>query len=302
MHPLRRGFTIVEMLIVIAIICILMAILFPALNAVQTAGKETRCRNNLGQLAKVMQAYCVEHNGSFPLSPTVSSSGTLYCGGASDWLYSRKFTDPEGTGTPSPDSQLKWNLSLGILVSQKYVGKSDIFYCPLDVDADLPRAAATAKQVPGPDPLYPSDRSKDILQYPTSYVINASITYGDETPQDYASSNPSTAWTTDPTKPQAVRSRQWADFEPRAFLFIEESTGVAPDPVPSNFDCASMTPDSTKYALTQRHNSYGYVACFDGHVERMTPDDFKATMTEVQNGIVAPYDAWYKVPGTRWNP
>jgi len=83
MAPRRRGFTLVEMLVVIGIIVVLMAILFPVFAAVMRKARETQCHSNLRQLAAALKQYLSDH-GRYPGPP--AWNGTRYVGGLSD-LY-----------------------------------------------------------------------------------------------------------------------------------------------------------------------------------------------------------------------
>ena len=91
-RPGRNGVTLVELLVVVSIITILAALLFPALNAARASSRRTACQNNLRQFFIGMMAHADRH-------------GT-YCSGAFDWNRDGCVTevgwvaDLVNTGTP----------------------------------------------------------------------------------------------------------------------------------------------------------------------------------------------------------
>ena len=62
---LRPGFTLVELVVVIAIVGLLIALLLPAVMASREAARETECKNHLKQLATAMLLHHEAH-GHFP--------------------------------------------------------------------------------------------------------------------------------------------------------------------------------------------------------------------------------------------
>ena len=60
------GFTLVELLIVVAIVAVIAAILFPVFATVRERGRRTVCQSNLKQLALAMQQYVQDNNGAYP--------------------------------------------------------------------------------------------------------------------------------------------------------------------------------------------------------------------------------------------
>ena len=59
-------FTLIELLIVIAIIAILASMLLPALNNAKAAMKKTACMNNMAQINKVAIFYADDYDGFLP--------------------------------------------------------------------------------------------------------------------------------------------------------------------------------------------------------------------------------------------
>ncbi len=84
----KQGFTLIEMLVVIAIIALLASILVPSVNKALQAAKRTSCMSNLRQIGHAVMMYSLEKDGYLP--PVVdggwSSSGTLWMEAISPFL------------------------------------------------------------------------------------------------------------------------------------------------------------------------------------------------------------------------
>ena len=67
---MRRGFTLVEMLVVIMIIGMLMGMLIPGVMSVRESGRRTTCQQKLGQVGQAMLSYETAHEECSPRACT----------------------------------------------------------------------------------------------------------------------------------------------------------------------------------------------------------------------------------------
>jgi prepilin-type processing-associated H-X9-DG protein len=80
-RPSRYGFTMVELLVLIAIIATLMGILLPAVQVARSASRQTQCASNLRQVGLAMGMFCDTHQGRFPYTSHTGGDEKL------SWIY-----------------------------------------------------------------------------------------------------------------------------------------------------------------------------------------------------------------------
>src|SRR5437016_2058632 len=113
----RTAFTLIEFLVVIAIIGILSAILFPVFARVRENARKTACLSNLKQLGLGFQQYTADYDSRLPqawdLAPgAVAGSGT--CNPPSACVATTQTTDP-----------VVWPAKI-----EPYVKTRQVFNCP----------------------------------------------------------------------------------------------------------------------------------------------------------------------------
>jgi prepilin-type N-terminal cleavage/methylation domain-containing protein len=84
----KKGFTLVELLVVIGIIAVLMGILLPALSAVRRTAQRVVCGSNLAGIGKALLLYGNEYGGDFPRAGGTASPTVWWGkdGSITDWI------------------------------------------------------------------------------------------------------------------------------------------------------------------------------------------------------------------------
>src|SRR5262245_25063597 len=73
----QPGFTLVELLVVIAVIAILAALLFPAISKSKAKARRTTCMNNVRQINLALRMYTDDFSDLSPKTPHTNNFPTL---------------------------------------------------------------------------------------------------------------------------------------------------------------------------------------------------------------------------------
>jgi prepilin-type N-terminal cleavage/methylation domain-containing protein len=117
----RRGFTLLELLVVIAIIAILAALLLPALQSAKEKGRQAYCLNNIRQIGAALRMYVDNNNEFYP-------NYGLW-DGTSWYRRLEKFHDDKKI-FECPSAKLQEYTDVGLAYGYNYPGLGDWFAAP----------------------------------------------------------------------------------------------------------------------------------------------------------------------------
>lgn len=121
-----KAFSLLELLVIIAIMVLLMSIVAPTLAKIQQQARQTACGTNLHGLSQAMQLYGQNGQGLFPAICSMSENGSMYL-----FNPANRTAAPSTTGIPSP------TVDLWAIVRRAYTVPKQ-FLCPATKDEGDP--------------------------------------------------------------------------------------------------------------------------------------------------------------------
>lgn len=160
------GFTLVELLVVAAVIAILAALLMPAVVSAKRATQKAACLSNLRQVGVAVHAYAEENDSKIPygpIAPPFTSPSSFY----------------PSTGSPTSLLSLQSGapVGLGLLLERYLASQPKVLFCPaadqrLDVESELAKVGRYQAQC---SYFYRHGSNTQLFDNPTAFTPPANL-------------------------------------------------------------------------------------------------------------------------------
>lgn len=127
----RSAFTLVDLLVSIAVIAVLIGILTPSLSSVHETGRRVACQSNLRQMAVGVSMYADANRMLLPASVFLADTFNSPNGPVTrdPGMPAEMMSLRVASQIISPDARAVWD-GLGLLYAQDYLAAAKVFYCP----------------------------------------------------------------------------------------------------------------------------------------------------------------------------
>jgi len=262
----KSAFTLVELMVVLAIVALLSALIFGAISSIKEGNKRGSCQSNLNQIYAAMRLYAQDNDGQFPyLNAASPPPATGVAGGVGLWalyVYAPKSsTEPYGLPyAPSDSDPTKAAVLSGYLKSPRS------FHCPSDnqdTHLDVEFADANGRHL---NPNYLSYQGQD----PNTAVSPLQPTYS--------------------TFRGTGIKRQLGDYDnPTPSPYVKR----APDQTVVNWCHFHRSVDATTGAVASPGKTLDNVLFLDGSVQSVPVEQ---TVTLANGSASATCRGWKRVP------
>lgn len=121
-EPLRRGFSLLDVMVSISVIAVLIGLLLPSFAKVNETARRMVCQSNIRQIGLGVVMYADDYDGYLPPSQFLSLGPQPRSGDGKQNMDTLRVS-------PDRDVNVPWD-GLGLLYQYGYLSAPKVFYCP----------------------------------------------------------------------------------------------------------------------------------------------------------------------------